>query len=106
MKVLGHIHLLKASALLAVVAALAATSAQAGAPPADPGWDALPHCTVPSLEGTLLSSARKMLRNSKCGSMAPLRKRAAAARNTVLVSVPRAGTVLAPGTKVLLIVSK
>jgi beta-lactam-binding protein with PASTA domain len=38
--------------------------------------------------------------------MAPIRQRSTAARNTVLVSVPEAGTILAPGTKVLLIVSK
>jgi hypothetical protein len=38
--------------------------------------------------------------------MAPIRTRSVAARNTVLVSVPEAGTVLAPRTKVLLIVAR
>jgi hypothetical protein len=93
-------------ALVGVGAAVAATSAQAGAPPPDPGWDALPHCTVPSIEGKQLASARKTLRSSLCGVMAPIRTRSVAARNTVLVSVPEAGTVLAPRTKVLLIVAR
>ena len=106
MKASRHIHLLKASALLAVGVALGGDVRAGWRTAGGSRLDALPHCTVPSLEGTLLSSARKSLRSSKCGSMAPLRKRVAAARNTVLVSVPEAGTVLAPGTKVLLIVSK
>jgi hypothetical protein len=107
MKSSRHNHLFKLTALAAVGAALAATSAQAGAPPADPGWELFPHCTVPQIEGTLLGSAKKELVGSLCGYInAPVRTRSAAARNTVLVSVPEAGTILAPGTKVLLIVSK
>ena len=106
MKAPRHTRLMKGSALLAVAAAVAATSAQAGVPPEDPGWEGLPHCTVPTIEGTLLANARKSLRSSLCGVMAPIRKRSAAVRNTVLVSVPEAGTILAPGTKVLLIVSR
>jgi hypothetical protein len=108
MKASRHTRLLKCSALVAVVAAVAATSAQAGTgdPGTDIGWELFPHCTVPAIEGTQLAAARKALRGSLCGSMAPLRKRSAAARNTVLVSIPEAGTILAPGTKILLIVSK
>ncbi|MBA3717499.1 MAG: hypothetical protein H0W87_04635 [Actinobacteria bacterium] len=101
-----HTRWLKWTALVAVGAAVAATSAQAGGPPADPGWLALPHCTVPSIEGTQLASAKQKLHGSLCGVMAPMRRRSSAARNTVLVAVPKAGTVLAPGTKVLLVVSK
>ena len=96
---------LKWTALLAVGAALAATSAQAGGPPADPGWLGLPHCTVPNIEGMQLATAKKSLHGSLCGVMAPMRKRSAAARNSVLLAVPKAGTILAPGTKILLIVS-
>ena len=110
MKASRQTRLLKWTALLAIVAGVAATSAQAGPAPGDPasdiGWELFPHCTVPSIEGTQLASAKKALRSSLCGSMAPLRKRSTAARNTVLVSVPEAGTILAPGTKILLIVSK
>jgi hypothetical protein len=106
MNVSRHTRLMKLSSLLAVGAALAATSAQAGHPPEDPGWESLPHCTVPATEGMQLASARKALRSSLCGSYAPLRRRAPAARNTVLISIPEAGTILAPRTKVLLIVSR
>lgn len=107
MKSSRHNRFFKLFALAAVGAALAATSAQAGAPPEDPGWELFPHCTVPSIEGQLLSKARQDLRGSLCGFMNPVvRTRSTAARNTVLVSVPEAGTILAPGTKVLLIVSK
>ena len=106
MKASHHTGLLKWTAVVGACAAVAATSAQAGGPPADPGWAGLPHCTVPNIEGKLLAAARKSLRGSLCGVMAPLRKRSTAARNTVLTAVPQAGTQLAPGTKVLLIVAK
>ena len=106
MKSSRHARLLKWTALVGVLAALAATSAQAGGPPPDPGWAGIPHCTVPSIEGTLLANAKKKLHGSLCGVMAPMRRRSAAARNTVLSSIPAAGTQLAPGTKVLLIVAR
>jgi hypothetical protein len=100
-------RLLKWTAAAAVAGALAATSAQAGGPPADPGWAGIPHCSVPTIEGTLLATAKKKLHSSRCGVLAPLRRLSkTAARNTVLSSVPEAGTQLAPGTKVLLIVAK
>jgi hypothetical protein len=107
MKSSRNTRLLKWMALVGIGAALAATSAQAGGPPADPGWLALPHCTVPNIEGMKLAGARKKLHGSLCGVMAPpLRKRSSAARNTVLIAAPEAGTILAPGTKVLLTVSR
>jgi hypothetical protein len=101
-----HTSLMKWTAVLGACAAVAATSAQAGGPPADPGWAGLPHCTVPKIEGTLLTSARTKLHGSLCGSLAPIRLASKAARNTVLAVIPQAGTQLAPGTKVLLIVAK
>jgi hypothetical protein len=102
-----HTSLLKWTAAVGAAAALAATSAQAGGPPADPGWAGIPHCSVPSIEGTQLATAKKKLRRSLCGVMAPMRRLSkTAARNTVLSSVPEAGTQLAPGTQVLLIVAK
>jgi hypothetical protein len=106
MKSSTHKSFLKWMALVAVGAAVAATSAQAGGPPADPGWLALPHCTVPSIEGSQLAVAKKRLHGSLCGVMTPMRRRSAAARNTVLSATPEAGTILAPGTKVLLVVAK
>ena len=59
-----HTNLIKWTAVLGACAAVAATSAQAGGPPADPGWAGLPHCTVPKIEGTLLTSARTKLHGS------------------------------------------
>jgi hypothetical protein len=98
--------LIKWTVVLGACAAVAATSAQAGGPPADPGWAGIPHCTVPKIEGTLLTSAKTKLHGSLCGSLAPMRVASKAARNTVLTVIPQAGTQLAPGTKVLLIVAK
>ena len=106
MKASRHTRLVKWMALVGIGAAVAATSAQAGGPPADPGWLALPHCTVPNIEGTQLANARKRLHGALCGVMAPMRKRSAAARNTVLTATPEPGTILAPRTKVLLIVAR
>jgi hypothetical protein len=99
-------NLIKWTAVLGACGAVAATSAQAGGPPADPGWAGIPHCTVPKIEGTLLTSAKTKLHGSLCGSLAPMRLASKAARNTVLTVIPQAGTQLAPGTKVLLIVAK
>jgi hypothetical protein len=106
MKASRHTRLLKWTALVGACAAVAATSAQAGGPPADPGWEGIPHCTVPHIEGKQLAVARKSLRGALCGVMTPLRKRSTAARNTVLSAIPAEGTTLAPGTKVLLTVAK
>ena len=107
MKASRHTRLMKWMAVVgAVRAAVAATSAQAGGPPPDPGWLGVPHCTVPNIEGKQLAAARKSLHRSLCGVMAPMRWRSVAARNTVLTALPEAGTILAPGTKVLLIVAR
>ena len=61
---------------------------------------------MPNIEGKQLAAARKSLHSSLCGVMAPMRRRSVAARNTVLTALPQAGTILAPGTKVLLIVAR
>ena len=106
MKASRHTRFMKWMALVGAGAALAATSAQAGGPPPDPGWLGVPHCTVPNIEGKQLAAARKSLHSSLCGVMAPMRRRSVAARNTVLTALPQAGTILAPGTKVLLIVAR
>ena len=106
MKASRHTRLMKWMALVGAGAALAATSAQAGGPPPDPGWLGVPHCTVPNIEGKQLAAARKSLHSSLCGVMAPMRRRSVAARNTVVTALPQAGTILAPGTKVLLIVAR
>jgi hypothetical protein len=93
--------------IAAVAAAFAATAAYAGGPPEDPGWIGLPHCTVPSIEGMQMTVAKRMLRSARCGTYKqPLRIRSTAAVNSVITQVPAAGTDLAPGTKVLLIVAR
>ncbi len=106
MKASRHTRLMKWMAVVGAGAAVAATAAQAGGPPPDPGWLGVPHCTVPNIEGKQLAAARKSLHGSLCGVMAPMRRRSVAARNTVLTALPQAGTILAPGTKVLLIVAR
>jgi PASTA domain len=107
MKSSHHTSLLKWMALAGVCAAVAATSAQAGGPPPDPGWLGLPHCTVPNIEGKQLATAKRKLHGSLCGVIAPvMRRRSTAARNTVLTATPEPGTILAPGTKVLLVVAR
>ena len=86
----SHTRLTKWLALVTVGAAVAATSAQAGGTPPDPGWAAFPHCTVPNVEGKQLAAARTSLRGSLCGVLSPIRTRSTAARDTVLVAVPEA----------------
>jgi PASTA domain len=95
------------TAVAAVGAALAASVAQGGAPPADPGWDGLPHCTVPNIQGLQLGNAKKVLKAQLCGTYKqPLRRRSTAAPNSVITVVPEPGTQLAPGTKILLVVAR
>ncbi len=93
------------TALAVATGAVAVSAAQGGGPPADPGWIGLPHCAVPDVEGLQLAVARRTLRRERCGVYAPMRRRSTARRNSVLTEVPDAGTHLAPGTKILLIVS-
>jgi PASTA domain len=100
-------QMIKWGAAAAVAGALAVPAAQAGAPPEDPGWEGLPHCTVPDIQGVQMTVAKRVLKSALCGTYKkPMRKRSVAAPNTVLTAVPAAGTQLAPGTKVLLIVSR
>ncbi len=85
-------------AVLGASPLLAATSAQAGGPPADPGWAGIPHCTVPNIEGTLLTSAEEE------AARLPVWKPGAdaagfegGAEHRPARSSPQAGTQLAPG---------
>jgi hypothetical protein len=100
-------QILKWTAVAAVVGALAAPAALGGAPPEDPGWIGLPHCTVPNVQGIQMSAAKRVLKSARCGTYKKaMFKRSIAAPNSVLIEVPEAGTHLAPGTKVLLIVAR
>jgi hypothetical protein len=100
-------QLMKWTAVAAVGAALAAAAAMAGPPPEDPGWIGLPHCTVPKVGGMQLTAARRLLTSERCGTYRqPLYRRSTAATNSLLMQVPEAGTHLAPGTKILLVVAR
>jgi PASTA domain len=100
-------QMLKWTAVAAVVGALAAPAALGGAPPEDPGWVGLPHCTVPDVQGAQLSVAKRVLKSARCGTYKKaMFKRSTAAPNSVLTELPEAGSELAPGTKVLLIVAR
>ena len=96
-------------ALLGVAAAAAAPAAFAGGlgggPPEDPGVTAIAHCTVPAVRGTRLAAAKKRVVNARCGVSGVMRKRSKTAPGRVVAVIPRAGTVLAEGTGVLLVVS-
>ena len=65
MKASRHTRLMKWMAVVGAGAAVAATSAQAGGPPPDPGWLGVPHCTVPNIEGKLLA-ARARACTARC----------------------------------------
>ncbi len=100
-------QMVKWAAAAAVLGALAVPAAQAGGPPEDPGWEGLPHCTVPDIQGMQMTVAKRVLKSALCGTYKkPMRKRSLAAPNSVLIEVPAAGTHLAPGTKILLIVAR
>ncbi len=54
-----------------------------------------------------MTVANRFLKSARCGTYKrPLRKRSTAAPNSVITEVPEAGTHLAPGTKILLIVAR
>ena len=66
-----------------------------------------PSCVVPSVVGRLLASARKLLAKANCGVGAVTRKRAGKRRRGRVVSQrPAAGTRLANGAPVAIVVGK
>jgi PASTA domain len=100
---------IKAAALLGAVAAAAAPTAPAGSlgpgPPEDPGVTGIPHCTVPAVRGVQLASAKRRVIGARCTVTAVVRRHSTVRKGRVASVVPRAGTVLAEGTGVVLIVS-
>lgn len=100
------------AAIAAVGAALGASAARAtaplGDPPPDPGWTgpAVEHCRVPSVRGVRLAIAKRKIRRARCGVGSVKHRRARMKKGRVLMTAPRAKTILAPGTKVLLVVSR
>jgi hypothetical protein len=100
---------IKGVVLLGAVALAAAPTAPARsldpAPPEDPGVTGIPHCTVPALRGVQLAVAKRRVASARCTVSAVMRKRSTVAKGRVTSVVPRAGSVLAEGTGVLLIVS-
>jgi beta-lactam-binding protein with PASTA domain len=95
--------------LLGGVAMAAAPAAPAHtldpSPPEDPGVVGVPHCTVPGVRGMQLATAKRRVTRARCTVTAVMRKHSSVRRGRVALVVPRAGTVLAEGTGVLLVVS-
>jgi hypothetical protein len=101
---------IRAVALLVAVALAAAPTAPARGldpgPPEDPGVTGIPHCTVPGVRGVPLATAKRRVTGARCTVSGVMRKRSSSvAKGRVVSLVPRAGTVLAEGTGVLLMVS-
>ena len=95
--------------LLGAVAAAAASTAPAWSlapgPPEDPGVSAIPHCTVPAVRGVQLAAAKRRVIGARCTVSAVMRRHSSVRKGRIASVVPRAGTVLAEGTGVVLIVS-
>jgi hypothetical protein len=100
---------IKAALLLGAVAAAAAPTAPARSfdpgPPEDPGVAGIPHCTVPAVRGVQLVAAKRRVSGARCTVSAVMRRHSSVRKGRVASVVPRAGTVLAEGTGVVLIVS-
>lgn len=99
--------MIKAALLLGAVAAAAAPTAWSfdPGPPEDPGVTGIPHCTVPAVRGVELAAAKRRVSGARCTVSAVMRRRSSVRKGRVASVVPRAGTVLAEGTGVVLIVS-
>ena len=101
--------MIKAALLLGAVAAATAPTAPAGSlgpgPPEDPGVTGIPHCTVPAVRAVPLATAKKRVLGARCTISAVTRRHSDVRKGRVVSVVPRAGTVLADGTGVVLIVS-
>jgi beta-lactam-binding protein with PASTA domain len=96
--------------VLVGVVAVAATPTALGtslepAPPEDPGVAGVPHCTVPAVRGVQLAAAKRRVLKARCTVSGVMRKRSSIAKGRVALVAPRAGTILAEGTGVLLVVS-
>jgi len=96
--------------VLVGVVAVAATPTAFGrssdeAPPEDPGVTGSAHCTVPAVRGAQLADAKRRVLKARCGISGVMSKRSSTRKGRVVLVVPRAGTVLATGTGVLLVVS-
>jgi hypothetical protein len=101
--------LIKVTAATAV-AVVAASAAQAAGPtdesPPDPGFAGVPHCTVPAVRGVRLAIAKRKIAGARCVVGLVARKRSSVKRGRVISATPRAGTQLAAGSQVDLLVSR
>jgi hypothetical protein len=97
------------AALLGAVAAASAPTAMGlslgPGPPEDPGVTGIPHCTVPAVRGVQLAAAKRRVLGARCTVSAVVSRHSSVRKGRVASVVPRAGTVLANGTGVVLIVS-
>lgn len=92
----------------AVVLAAAPTAAPASlvpAPPEDPGVTGVPHCVVPAVRGLKLAAAKRRVLQGRCSVGEVMRRHSSMRKGRVTLVVPRAGTVLAEETGVVLVVS-
>jgi trimeric autotransporter adhesin len=83
-------------------------SGGSGSPPPSGGSGSPPpsvHCVVPKLAGKTLSAARKALGRAHCAVGKITKKESRKRTGTVLASKPRAGTRLASGARVRLVVA-
>jgi hypothetical protein len=98
----------KAAVLLGAVVLAAAPTAVAmlvPAPPEDPGVTGIPHCVVLAVRGLRLAAAKRRVLQGRCSVGEVMRRHSSMRRERVTVVVPRAGTVLAEETGVVLVVS-
>jgi beta-lactam-binding protein with PASTA domain len=91
--------------VVAVAATPTAFGRSSDEPPEDPGVTGIAHCTVPSVRGAQLADAKRRVLKARCGISGVMRKRSNTKKGRVVLVVPRAGTVLAQGTGVLIVVS-
>lgn len=95
--------------MLAGVVVVAATptalATRLDPPPEDPGVAGIPHCTVPAVRGVQLAAAKRRVLKARCTVSGVMRKRSSIAKGRIALVVPRAGTILAERTGVLLFVS-
>ena len=92
------------AAALAAAPTAPATMLDPG-PPEDPGVSGIVRCAVPAVRGVQLAAAKRRVLQARCTVSSVMRKRSSIRKGRVALVVPKAGTILAEGTGVLLVVS-
>lgn len=98
------------TALAAVVAVVATAAAQARPnppdPPGPPTTQAVVHCVVPTVRGLRLGVAKAKVVEANCAVGRISRRHSKVAKGRVVSASPRAGSVLASGWQIRLVVSR